>query len=161
LEWATATEHNNAFFTVERSADGRTFEDLTTLPGAGNSQQMLVYRSIDEQPLQGLSYYRLRQTDYDGASTFSDIVSILRTADEGDISVFPVPSPDRRFTLRWPVDYDVRRVTLVDATGSTWLLQPVIDASQTTLDLTHLPAGVYFALLQSPRQQRWVKIILN
>ncbi|MBK8705885.1 MAG: T9SS type A sorting domain-containing protein [Saprospiraceae bacterium] len=161
LEWATATEHNNAYFTIERSADGRTFEDITTLPGAGNSQQMIVYRSTDEQPLEGLSYYRLRQTDFDGASTFSDIVSIRRNADLGDITVSPVPSPDRRFTLRWPAHYDVRRVILIDATGRAWPLQPLIDASQTTLDLTHLPAGVYFASLQSPQQQRWVKIILN
>jgi len=161
LEWATATEHNNAYFTVERSVDGRIFEDITTLPGAGNSQQMIVYSSQDDYPLDGISYYRLRQTDFDGASSFSGILSVHRTTDQGHISVFPVPSPDRRYTLRWPASFDVRRISLVDATGRALPLQPPIDATQITLELTRLPAGVYFVSLQSPQQQRWVKIILD
>jgi hypothetical protein len=161
LEWATATEQNNAYFTVERSADGRTFEDITTLPGAGNSRQMLVYRSIDEQPLEGISYYRLRQTDFDGASTFSDIVAVYRALNPADIAVFPMPSPNRRYTLQWLETMAFNQIMLYDSAGKICPVYPAMNDGQATLDLAHLPAGLYFALLQSPQQERWVKILVE
>lgn len=65
IEWATASEMNNDYFTVERSADGVSFEALATIPGAGNSHSLLTYTYTDASPLGGTSYYRLRQTDYD------------------------------------------------------------------------------------------------
>lgn len=76
LFWATASEMNNEHFTVERSADGYTFLPLLRVPGAGYSTVKLEYSAVDEAPLQGLSYYRLRQTDYDGTSTLSNVVSV-------------------------------------------------------------------------------------
>src|SRR5262249_37045293 len=65
-QWITATERNNAWFDVERSADGNDFERVGRLPGAGNSDGTLWYELVDPQPLSGLSYYRLRQIDDDG-----------------------------------------------------------------------------------------------
>jgi len=77
LDWATATETNNAYFTVERSKDGITFSDVVEVPGAINSNTLNEYQSWDDQPLSGLSYYRLRQTDLDGTSTYSDLAAVL------------------------------------------------------------------------------------
>lgn len=65
IEWATASETNNDYFTLERSADGLSFDALATIPGAGNSHSLLSYTYTDASPLKGTSYYRLRQTDYD------------------------------------------------------------------------------------------------
>lgn len=83
LEWSTASEKNNDYFTVERSADAVAFEPVLRVAGAGNSQQLLQYRDADRDPMTGLSYYRLRQTDYDGTSQVSDAVPVFfsRTAD--------------------------------------------------------------------------------
>src|SRR5690606_36075626 len=61
LAWATATEQDNAQFTVERSADAQQFTPVLHLPGAGNSGQMPHYTATDDAPLPGVSYYRLRQ----------------------------------------------------------------------------------------------------
>jgi len=72
LEWSTAAEVNNNFFTVERSDDGIHFDALLKKPGAGNSTEILRYSAADNEPLNGYSYYRLRQTDFDGHSTCSD-----------------------------------------------------------------------------------------
>jgi fibronectin-binding autotransporter adhesin len=74
--WTTATEINNDFFTIERSHNGVNFETLTTVAGAGNSNDLLHYSTIDNNPLRGINYYRLKQTDYDGTSTHSKIISI-------------------------------------------------------------------------------------
>ncbi|MBL7985424.1 MAG: hypothetical protein JNM91_10520, partial [Flavobacteriales bacterium] len=85
LDWSTATERDNDYFTVERSADGSQFEEVFRQPGAGNSASVLHYWGMDPWPLSGLSYYRLRQTDLDNTSTTSDVVSVrmARTTGEG------------------------------------------------------------------------------
>jgi hypothetical protein len=75
LNWATASEINNNYFTIERSKDAVTWEVVTTTPGAGNSNTLLYYSATDNQPYSGYSYYRLKQTDYNGDYTYSDIRS--------------------------------------------------------------------------------------
>jgi hypothetical protein len=76
LEWSTASESNNDYFTIERSRDGRNFYPIGKVKGAGNSLRELPYQYLDESPYSGTSYYRLRQTDYDGKFSFSDIVAV-------------------------------------------------------------------------------------
>lgn len=71
LNWATAKEIDNDFFSIERSADNQFYETIAHVNGAGNSSSTLNYKSYDEQPLHGTSYYRLRQTDFSGISTLS------------------------------------------------------------------------------------------
>ena len=77
LTWETASEKNNNYFTVEKSIDGLNFSSIGNLSGAGNSSSVLSYKLIDSSPTQDrISYYRLKQTDYDGTFTYSDIVSV-------------------------------------------------------------------------------------
>lgn len=76
LHWATASETNNHYFTVERSTDGRLFEDLVTVSGHGTSNEEHSYNFTDYNPILPLSYYRLRQTDYDGTIEYSGIVKL-------------------------------------------------------------------------------------
>ncbi len=76
LNWSTATEINNDFFTIERSQDGIRFEPILTKKGAGNSTTTLTYQATDKAPLEGVSYYRLKQTDFDGQFTYSMIRSV-------------------------------------------------------------------------------------
>lgn len=77
LDWTTASERNNAWFTIERSADAVRFDPILTVAGAGNSTQLLSYSDLDRAPLNGMNYYRLRQTDTDGTSTLSQVRSVL------------------------------------------------------------------------------------
>lgn len=77
LTWATASELNNDFFTVERSIDGLTWEQILTVNGAGTTNQRTNYRDIDTRPAAGLSYYRLKQTDFDGKWSYSNIQSVF------------------------------------------------------------------------------------
>jgi hypothetical protein len=74
LEWVTASETNNDYFTLERSHDGINFEEAVTVKGAGNSTQTITYRYTDEHAFSGVSYYRLKQTDYDGHFEYSELV---------------------------------------------------------------------------------------
>jgi hypothetical protein len=76
LRWGTAQEINNDFFTIERSADGETFQALGKMPAKGTTYQQHTYNFVDRNPLSGRSYYRLKQTDFDGRYSFSRTVMV-------------------------------------------------------------------------------------
>jgi len=76
LEWITASETNNNYFTVERSQDAINFEEVLTKAGAGNSNQVLYYQDNDKDPHKGISYYRLKQTDFNGDFSYSNLVVV-------------------------------------------------------------------------------------
>lgn len=78
LRWTTASELNNDFFTVQRSVNGVEFSGITEVTGAGTTAATTHYEYIDQSPLQGISYYRLKQTDFDGTTAFSEIIRIDR-----------------------------------------------------------------------------------
>jgi hypothetical protein len=90
LSWATAGELNNDYFTIERSADGISWETVHTLPGSKNSSQVRDYSWIDDSPFAGISYYRLKQTDYDGKSETFNIVSVEQNQVE-ELQAYPNP----------------------------------------------------------------------
>lgn len=90
VEWTTATERNNDYFTIERSKDGTNFEEVARVDGAGNSTSTLNYRSVDTHPYQGTSYYRLKQTDFDGETKTFEVVSV--SIQENDLLVWPNPA---------------------------------------------------------------------
>ena len=66
LNWSTASETNNDFFTIYKSIDGINYEEMQTIAGAGNSNVVLNYKFIDENPFNGVTYYKLKQTDFNG-----------------------------------------------------------------------------------------------
>lgn len=95
IEWATASELNNDFFTVERSLDGRLFESIAHVAGAGFSDEVRTYSVEDLRPVRGKAYYRIRQTDYDGTESYSDILSLAYKGTAAVLDVFPNPITSR------------------------------------------------------------------
>jgi len=76
LEWSSATEINNDYYTIEKSTDGINWDILTTITGAGNSIVALRYTCQDESPKHQVNYYRLKQTDFDGQYKYHNIIAI-------------------------------------------------------------------------------------
>lgn len=74
--WSTASEINNDYFTVEKSANGFDFFPFTTVDGAGNSTVVLNYQATDSTPYENISYYRLKQTDFNGDFNYSKVVAV-------------------------------------------------------------------------------------
>ncbi|MBP6333983.1 MAG: T9SS type A sorting domain-containing protein [Bacteroidia bacterium] len=98
LYWSTAAEINNDYFTLERSEDGRDWEAIGTLRGSGNTTTQRDYTFVDEDPLNGESYYRLRQTDYDGKYEIFDPEHVLikkTVLDDSKITVWPNPFEEK------------------------------------------------------------------
>jgi hypothetical protein len=76
LNWATATETNNSHFEVQKSHNGIDFYKISSVFGFGNSQSTIEYRYQDLETNSNTTYYRLKQFDFDGNHTYSDIISI-------------------------------------------------------------------------------------
>ena len=146
LDWRTATETNNDFFTVERALDGRSWEPVSTIAGAGQSVVVQCYRATDADPYPGISYYRLKQTDFDGGYSHSRIRSVtvgLPTA--STLRIYPNPSQDR-LTIEGEPD-ELATLEIHDALGKEQTHRArVINAEKKklVLDLSGLNAGVYF-----------------
>lgn len=76
LQWSTASEKDNDFFTIERSQDGTNFTEIKRVKGAGNCSVTRNYTTNDKEPKVGVNYYRLSQTDYDGTTELLKVISI-------------------------------------------------------------------------------------
>jgi hypothetical protein len=92
LDWSTASEKNNNKFVIERSSDGINWVSIGEVMGAGNTNSATDYTFTDVDPLNGTSYYRLRQIDADGQSSLSKILSVFTS--NPLISVSPNPFDD-------------------------------------------------------------------
>lgn len=142
LIWETTQELNNEYFTLERSADGHQFEVLTRVAGQGNTEQTTNYRFPDEQPLNGVSYYRLLQTDYDGTTIHQGLVSVRTNAIVETFVAFPtLLGDDRQLTVRVTV---AQPLQLIDVNGRPQRQFPAANATEQRLDLSDLPSGLYF-----------------
>ncbi len=101
INWVTASESNNEYFTVEKSLDGIKFEILAKIDGAGNSSQILNYSAVDNAPLNGISYYRLKQTDYSGKTEYSNMVAVeFKIINDFIFNIYPNPNDGEVFNLQ-------------------------------------------------------------
>ncbi|MCI5058510.1 MAG: BspA family leucine-rich repeat surface protein [Flavobacteriales bacterium] len=142
LIWSTATEINNDFFEVQRSVDGESWETLFIVSGAGNSNTMLKYNAIDDKPIEGLCYYRLRQVDFDGTSSFSEKVSIIFKY-ELDQKLLLYPNPTSS-VIQFRSELDSKHnIELFDQLGQRIRIRPIISSGTVSLDVSNLPDGIY------------------
>jgi hypothetical protein len=148
LDWATASERDNAYFTIQRSANGVHFVDLLRTAAVGDSWSRNDYSAVDEAPLSGISYYRLRQTDVDGSFSESAIVPVYRQGSAtGSATAYPNPS-DGLVTVVG-AGGPISNIRVVDATGRIVMVQRTDgDADRTILDLGLLVPGRYVLLLE-------------
>ena len=151
LNWATATETNNAFFEIERSIDGSLFEPIINVPGAGNTVESQSYSALDEQPLPGLSYYRLKQTDFDGTYAYHGVVEIYIDSSleaKAHVRAYPNPASDQ-LTLSIQLNESMpAELSLLNVNGQRIIhkrLELRQGISRQQLDVSSLPPGMYFA----------------
>lgn len=140
LNWLTASEKNNDYFQVERSADGVNFEAIGTVDGNGNSVSPIQYAFVDVQPLAGVSYYRLLQVDFDGQSEYSKVIAIENAAKvELTLNVYPVPTTDE---VTVQSTESIQSLRVIDTKGSIVKAQK-LNANQVKLSLADLTPGMY------------------
>jgi hypothetical protein len=154
LEWATASEINNNFFSIERSANANQWIDIATVKGQGNSNAVHRYTAKDLNPLGGTSYYRLKQTDFDGQFTYSNIRAIYNAS--FNIHVYPNPVT-KQLTL--VSSERIVEVSAFDMLGKEYKL--IIDNSKPNykIDMSKLSNGIYYLRLRTNTVTKTIKII--
>jgi hypothetical protein len=167
LLWSTGTETNNDYFTIERSADGENFEHIAIVKGAGNSSSKLSYNALDKNPLSGISYYRLKQTDYDGKFTYSTVVAVENQLAVTSI-IYPNPSNGKEINISVSgVSEGEVLLLLYNSFGQIISSKTIITSgSDTTLSTSidsgnDLASGVYYIAVRSKNELFRKKLVVS
>lgn len=157
-DWVTASEIDNDYFTIERSKNGIEFETAGITDGAGNSNYQLSYAFTDTEPYRGLSYYRLKQTDFDGRSSYSEIVAVMLT-DKNSLIGVPNPASDE-FTVYFDseMEYDF---TLTDMNGRVVFEKKQITSGY-SMNASPFASGMYQVKLSNEEvEPMYMKLVVK
>ncbi len=146
LEWETATENDNDYFTIERSIDEKVWEDLFEVKGAGNSSTSLRYIVYDQNPYPtNVLFYRLKQTDFDGKFEYFSVRRVtLEEFRSPEITIYPNP-----FSTRLAVEANENQFGQFRVFNSAGLeVTNSVDITSTNrtliIDFRNLPPGVFY-----------------
>jgi hypothetical protein len=155
LKWTTATEIDNSHFEIERAGTDRIFSYIGEVEGNGNAIELIDYDFTDYTPFSGISFYRLKQVDFDGDFEYSAVVSV-KVETGLTMSFYPNPIIDRKLNIQvnglgpeQTVDY-----TIVNHTGEL-VDSGTLQADDSTVIVTtlefneNLPDGIYFLIVDA------------
>ena len=158
IDWTTVAEINNDYFIVERSKDGKNFEQIAQVQGAGNSNVLLNYTSYDQNPYSGLSYYRLTQVDFDGTTSTTEMVTLDNAMNQDlDINYYPNPT-DGIFFIQSNNDVKIE-IRCID--GKIVEQMNINKEEKVSMDLTAFDKGLYFIVVSSDTQSIVKKLIVR
>ncbi|MFM7711144.1 MAG: T9SS type A sorting domain-containing protein, partial [Ferruginibacter sp.] len=143
LNWATASEINNAYFNIERSLDGVSWKLVGKKMSATNGSSTNNYTFIDDTIQEDNYYYRLRQVDVDGKSVFSNIIYVgkCEKSSSKSISVFPNPANQYLTFASLNNQSNIGEISIINALGMQ--IKKVFVTQNKTISITDLPNGVY------------------
>jgi len=160
LEWITAMEENFDFFTVERAGNDRLFKPVGIVRGQGNSTVEVLYNFIDENPLKGQAFYRLKATDIDGTTEYHRIISVYHDGlDQETIKVYPNPVRDRIFRVEVH-EANINAFRLMDLTGRVLADQEVMPSDREFNLPNDIQAGTYMLVIAGASGKQYQQIIL-
>ena len=159
--WQTISEIDNDFFNVQRSSNTVDWKDVAKINGAGNSNGLINYTFEDKQPLSGVSYYRLKQTDYNGSITYSQLRVVEFYDDKNsldNISIYPNPTAST-INIRGMQNINYN-ISIINMVGEQIMNTNSISINK-QINISNLATGVYqirFSNSSSSRTIKWIKI---
>ncbi len=154
--WETVSETNNSFFVLEKSWDGKSFFAIDQVPGAGTSLQPSYYSALDTDADRE-AFYRLMQVDFDGAKTYSDVITGKTcNQDVSGVQVYPNPSNGLFHIETGSKSSSICRVS--NMIGKT-VHHSVNNSGSIKLDLSNEPAGVYLLEVEFAAKQEVIRLI--
>jgi hypothetical protein len=164
INWTTASELNNNYFTIERSENATRWEFLSKISGSGNSNSVNNYSTIDRNPINGISYYRLSQTDYNGESvTFNPMAVSCESEIEPSISYFPNPFSSELTASLKNIIFKKASISIYNTLGiciySSQLSSDLIYNNTLVFNLKDIPSGLYTVVFKTDSFSKIGKII--
>jgi Secretion system C-terminal sorting domain len=145
LDWQTATEQSNAYFDIERSADGQSYKSIGQVKSLGNTANGYTYQYVDTEPLEAIAYYRLKQVDNDGTFKYSPTVSVDRNKAKFNARIFSNPvAHELEIGLTKTQNATVSFI-ITDLLGKVVAQETRLQGNDTllTMNVNHLKAGIY------------------
>lgn len=151
LDWQTTSEKNNDYFTIERTMDGKSWQEINKVAGAGNSSSLLNYSERDNQPYSGVSYYRIKQTDYDGKFSYSQVRNVtIERLNNIQIELYPNPASNK-ITIEGD-ETELKNIRIFAILGkevTELTVQQKISETKLIIDLSQLIKGTYYIKTKS------------
>jgi urease beta subunit len=160
--WLAAEEINFDRFAVERSANGKDYLAIGSVVAAGNSSTRHQYNFVDDSPLTGVSYYRLKQFDKDGSFTYSQVVIITTTGGSAAVLLYPNPANNVASLSVFLTQKEKLQCTMFDLGGRTMFTTSVsLNAGSNTIDIpvSQLANGTYIITLKGTDTQKQLQLI--
>ncbi len=158
LLWQTASETNNNYFEILKSKDLNYFEKSGTVVGAGNSNNISKYEYFDNNPFNGNNYYKLKQVDFDGRSSESNVI-VVQIKNSDNINIYY--NNNSLFVTTNNTDA-IDFVEISDITGKIiYLAKNNFDENNVQINIGNLAKGVYFAKVLCNSQVEVRKFIVQ
>jgi hypothetical protein len=157
LKWTTASEKNNDYFTIERSKDGLVWENGQHVRGSGTTKTKTTYETVDDGPYKGVSYYRLKQTDFDGQFTRSAVVRVY-IENTAEIVIYPNPFSGS-FKFSADSEVDGSRVKLYSSSGVEIPISIAKEGTEFTISPGNISEGLYILQVADGFKIKTIKVI--
>lgn len=147
INWSTASEINNDYFTIERSNDMMNWYSAGTVYGAGNANERNDYEFVDFEAVNGTVYYRISQTDFDGTTEVFDVMSVHnQISSEISVDVYPNPVVDNLVVT----NNSFNNIKLVVVNNAGQIVKSIdTNSSITSIEMSNLPQGNYVLTIVS------------
>ncbi|MBI9066804.1 MAG: T9SS type A sorting domain-containing protein [Salinivirgaceae bacterium] len=172
LMWGTASEKNNDYFEIQRSEDAQMFYTIGKVSGFGNSTAQIDYTFLDEIPVDGIAYYRLKQVDYDGKFTIHKTIKVdwdqFVLGEDDEIQIYPNPYISGDLTLIFTELEPYTSITIMITNFKGNMVSKfsinVPDRKKMNLipmAIDQLPKGIYFLTVVTSKAKFIKKIIVE
>ncbi|HCZ35062.1 MAG TPA: hypothetical protein DHV26_03965 [Cytophagales bacterium] len=159
LQWATASELNNDYFTVQRSQSGESWEAIEEIKGSPESQVRIDYQATDTKPHIGVSYYRLKQTDYDGTSTYSSIKRV-QVDESYQLKAYPNPTTGK-LTVTTGFNLEPQDIRLLNTIGQQVPILIHQHGGEAQIEAINPPPGIYILQVRKGFWQQSLRIRID
>jgi hypothetical protein len=163
IAWTSVNETNNDFYTVEKSTDGIDFQEFARIKGAGTINELRNYEVDDYTPFEGITYYRLKQTDFDGTYTYTKVIAVETYT---NLSIYPNPLHAKEKQLAIHIHdklYTDLVVSVLELSGKV-VTQFIFNRQQGnvySLALpTHIAQGIYLVHIKTNNQLIIKKLLI-
>lgn len=153
VTWSTASEKGTDRFEIERSLDGKKFEKIGQVAAVGNSNTLQNYSFRDAQNIPATTFYRIKSVDFDGTTEYSKTVSVQFNALQ--VSTFPNPTTGK-INLQGVENAEVE---IVNALGKIMNKFSFNGNSNSEIDLTNLPDGIYFISITQNQTTQQIRVV--
>ena len=151
LFWRTEMEENNDYMALERSTNGKNFHEIGIVNGAGTTIEAQEYTFVDEEPLVGINYYRIRQVDFDGATEYHRIIAAsIENIGQSDIKLVP-NQVDNQFNIIFPATMENEiQLSIFNLNGQQVHSETLqVQGDIKNINVSTLQAGMYLTTLTS------------